>query len=67
MNMNEEKMRKKMMRKTKGELLDKVSDAFGLMDWDSTFDNAGFLTELPARPKKELVEVIVTLIEMCEE
>ena len=65
--MDIEKTRKKMMRKTKGELLDKVSDAFALMDWNSTFDSAGFLTELPARPKKELVEVIVTLIEMCEE
>ena len=65
--MDMEKIRKKMMRKTKVELLDKVWNAFGLVDWDSTFDSADFLTSLSARPKKELVEVIVTLIEMCEE
>lgn len=65
--MDIEKTRKKMMRKTKVELVDKVSDAFAMMDWDSTFDSAGFLTKLPVRPKKELVEFIVTLIEMCEE
>lgn len=65
--MDVEKTRKKMMRKTKAELLGKVSDAFALMDWNSTFDSADFLNALPARPKKELVEVIATLIEMCEE
>ena len=65
--MNEEKMRKKMMRKTKGELIDKRQFGFERIEWVDTFDDAQYLRVVDSLPKKDLVEIVLTLVEMSEE
>jgi len=65
--MDEEKMRKKMMRKTKGELIDKIQFAFERIEWVDTFDDAQYLSVVDSLPKKDLVEIVLTLVEMSEE
>ena len=63
--MNEDKVRKKLMRKTKTELIDKIQYAVDNMEWDYGFDTVQFMEVMNTWKKNDLTDMIIGLLEMC--
>ena len=63
--MNEDKVRKKLMRKTKAQLIDKIQYAVDNMEWDYGFDTVQFMEVMNTWKKNDLTDMIIGLLEMC--